>query len=178
MIYRLLSLMGTLMLMLGIVALANAKLWLQVAWAGAYIIANIAHWIAAALPPRTHWDLSCYEVKEEMLEGGPFNENFTEALWKAILLSQSIKWVRPGGAAPLTKVWNDWLEDARVKAQECAGQSKEKAFDAKDLYWPVEQQAGSKKAPVYKTWKKPVWDAKGEWDRMNKDTNKEPFQPA
>lgn len=173
-IYRLLSLMGTLMLMLGIVALANAKLWLQVAWAGAYIIANIAHWIAAALPPRTHWDLSCYDVKEELLRGGPKNENFTDALWKAILLTQSTKWVRPGDAAPQTKVWDDWLVDALTNAQLCAGDCEMMPVNGIDVWWPVQPEK-DQKVPEYKTWNVPRWKAKDEWDRINETTSNEAF---
>ncbi|KAF2169867.1 hypothetical protein M409DRAFT_64853 [Zasmidium cellare ATCC 36951] len=174
--YRLLSLIGTLMLMLGIVALANAKLYLQVAWAGAYIITNIAHWIAAALPQNTHWDLSCYDVREQGLSTGPENANFTEALWKAILLTQSIQWVRPGGAAPQTKVWDDWLEDALTKAKESAGKGEREAVGW-EVFWPVEVVKGEVEAE-YQVWKVPEWAAKAEWDRMNKETNAEPFTKA
>jgi hypothetical protein len=53
-IYRLLSLVGTLMLMLGVIALANAKLQLQFVWAGAYISINIAYWVVAAVPQKMH----------------------------------------------------------------------------------------------------------------------------
>ncbi|KAK4506726.1 hypothetical protein PRZ48_000459 [Zasmidium cellare] len=174
-VYRLLSLIGTLMLMLGIVALANAKLYLQIAWAGAYIITNIAHWTAAALPQSTHWDLSCYTIYEEHLSTGPTNGNFTEALWKAILLTQSIKWVRPGGAAPQTKLWDDWLQEALTKAKEAAGVSKMGTVKDGDVCWP---SVGGKMPPEYKIWTVPKWDAKKEWDRMNKEWSDEAFPAA
>lgn len=173
--YRLLSLIGTLMLMLGIVALANAKLYLQVAWAGAYIIINAAHWIAAALPQSSHWDLSCYKVKEQGIQGGCKNDNFTEALWKAILLTQSIEWVGPGGAAPDTTVWKNWLEDALTAAKVCVGK-----FDngqPQDLWWP-EDEVNQKVPVTYKIWRVPNWEAKKQWDESNKKQNKEPFQSA
>lgn len=111
-VYRLLALVGSIMLMLGVILLANARLELQIAWAAAYLILNAAHWIAAALPAKMHWDLSCYEVREEGIEGGPTNTGFTEALWKAILVTRSTEWVYHGEAAPRTPVWDTWLQAA------------------------------------------------------------------
>jgi len=58
------SLVGTLMLMLGVIVLANAKLPLKFCWTGAYLLLNAAHWAAAALPQRMHWDLSAFQVQE------------------------------------------------------------------------------------------------------------------
>ncbi|KAK6431571.1 hypothetical protein LTR95_012266 [Oleoguttula sp. CCFEE 5521] len=132
-IYRLISLLGTLMLMLGIVFLANAKLQLQFCWAGAYIILNAAHWAAAAVPQRMHWDLSCYSVTEHGVEEGPRNENFTEALWKAILFTRSTAWVRIGkSAAPHTEHWNTWLEQAQKEARSLGIQK----GNATSTLWP------------------------------------------
>ncbi|KAF2721931.1 hypothetical protein K431DRAFT_223014 [Polychaeton citri CBS 116435] len=115
-VYRLLSLIGTLMLMLGVIFLANAKLQLQFAWAGAYVILNAAHWVAAALPQRLHWDVSCYKLKEQHIEGkfpGPKCKNFTIALWKAICFTEgSVGWVATNGAAPKTSVWSNWVSKA------------------------------------------------------------------
>lgn len=115
--YRLISLIGTLILMLGIIFLANAKLQLQFAWAGAYGIINAAHWAAAAVEPSAHWDLSCYIVKEQSVEGGPYFDNFTASLWNAILVSKGTRWVRNGAAAPQTSTWDAWLEVAERKAK-------------------------------------------------------------
>lgn len=114
--YRLISLLGTLTLMLGIIFLANAKLQLQFAWAGAYGIINAAHWAAAAVEPSAHWDLSCYKVVEESVDGGPVSDNFTAALWNAILLAKGTRWVHNGMAAPRTPTWDEWLERADRKA--------------------------------------------------------------
>lgn len=159
-VYRMLSLVGTLMLMLGIVALANAKLQLQFAWAGAFIIINIGHWIAAAVPQRMHWDLSCYDVKEQGVDGGPNNPNFTEALWKAILLTKSTRWVKNGAAAPQTQVWDDWLVDAEETAKLCASRIDKLV----DPLWPGENP---NKAIVWEAPKKKDWDAKNVWDKLN-----------
>nr|OQO05992.1 hypothetical protein B0A51_18213 [Rachicladosporium sp. CCFEE 5018] len=135
-IYRLISLLGTLMLMLGIVFLANAKLQLQFCWAGAYIILNAAHWAAAAVPQRLHWDLSCYEVLEHSVEEGPKNENFTEALWKAIVFTQSTAWVQLGKrAAPQTEVWDKWLVEAVKEAKSLEAREVEAPKNNNTL-WP------------------------------------------
>ena len=159
-IYRMISLVGTLMLMLGIVALANAKLQLQFAWAGAYILINAAHWLAAAVPPRWHWDLSCYEVKEEGVAGGWKNKNFTEALWKAILLTKSTRWVRNGKAAPQTEVWDQWLQEADTMAKT----AKYHVGVLDEPLWPDKQP--------YKTtiWEEPKrWSAKQAWDDIDRE---------
>ncbi|KAM3418626.1 hypothetical protein BST61_g4603 [Cercospora zeina] len=119
--YQMLSLLGTILLMLGIVFLANAKLQLQFGWAGAYVLINIAHWIAAARPEGSHWDLTCFDVAEQHVKGdGPF-ANFTLALWEAIRITKSVQWVKAGAAAPQTTVWNEWLYTAEKKANDKDG---------------------------------------------------------
>ena len=55
--YRLIALTDTILLMFGVIALANASLVLKLAFAGAYIILNAAYWVVTA-PPTMHWDLS------------------------------------------------------------------------------------------------------------------------
>ena len=56
-LYRMFSLIGTMMLMIGIVALGNARIYLQIAFAGSYMLMNAAYWIVAALPPQAVWDV-------------------------------------------------------------------------------------------------------------------------
>lgn len=160
-IYRMISLLGTIILMLGIIALANAKLQLQFAWAGAYIIINAAHWIVAALPQKLHWDLDCYEIREQGVEGGPKSKSFTEALWKAILLTKDIRWVKNGSAAPQTHVWDDWLEEA----EEQAARGGQKTGPLGDHLFGSE--ASAKKATI---WTMPQeWDPKEAWNRINRE---------
>ena len=161
-VYRLLSLVGTLMLMLGVITLANAKLQLQFAWAGAYIIINIAHWVVAALPQKMHWDLSCYEVREQGVEGGPSNPNFTEALWKAILLTKDINWVENGEAAPKTPVWKDWLQEAKTQARFYKSHTG-------PLMNPLWKGGDVNNAVIWESPKPEIWDAKRAWDRLNKE---------
>ncbi|KAK5131073.1 hypothetical protein LTR08_001359 [Meristemomyces frigidus] len=159
--YRMISLVGTLMLMLGVIALANARLELQFAWAGAYIIINAAQWIAAALPPGMHWDLSCYKVTEQGVNTGPKNPNFTEALWKAIMLTKDIRWVKNGKAAPQTAVWDEWLVDAKDRAQRVTSSI---GF-LTDPLWPDGNPA---KGTV---WEDPdKWEPKNAWNELNEQT--------
>lgn len=124
-IYRILSLVGTMMLMGGVICLANAKIELQIAWAGSYMLLGSSYWIVAALPSKLHWDTSCYEVVQECLsdsttneKGYPsHNETFTQALWKVIVVTKSIDWILRSGAAPKTRAWEQWLRDAREVAK-------------------------------------------------------------
>lgn len=118
-VYRLISLVGTLMLMFGVIFLGNAQLNQQLAFAAAYIILNAAYWVVAALPQRLHWDLSSYDAQEELFveQDGENNEkNFTAALWKAIAITRSVDWVKNADVAPLSRGWKDWLENAEEKA--------------------------------------------------------------
>ena len=121
--YRILSLIGTLMLMFGVIFLANAQNILQLSFAGAYMLLNAAYWIVAALPSKIHWDTYCFEVKPQCLsdsedsKGYPsVNKTFTQALWKVIVVTKSIDWVQRGEAAPDTMAWRRWLLDAKHKA--------------------------------------------------------------
>ncbi|KAK5714091.1 hypothetical protein LTR15_010999 [Elasticomyces elasticus] len=154
--YRLISLTGTLILMFGVIALANARLELQFAWAGAYVIINAAYWVAAAVPPRLHWDFSCYTLKEEGIAGGSKNIGFTEALWRAIMLTKSVEWVKNGDAAPHTRVWDDWLIEAKDWSQFAKlqkGKVEEPFWDEKGDIWKLEEE----------------WDPKGAWDSLQSE---------
>jgi hypothetical protein len=120
--YRILSLVGTMMLMGGVICLANAQIQVQIAWAGAYMLLGASYWIVAALPSKMHWDTSCYQVTNECLsdsnlnkKGYPSeNETFTQALWKAIVVSKDIGWVSRSDACPDTPAWRDWLLEAKA----------------------------------------------------------------
>lgn len=76
----------------------------------------------------------------------PEKPNFTIALWKAILLTKSIAWVRPGGAAPSTPVWDKWLLEAEKQAN-----------------------SATSKGPKFEE-----WDAKDAWNRLNEQQNGPP----
>ncbi|KAF2659626.1 hypothetical protein K491DRAFT_590657 [Lophiostoma macrostomum CBS 122681] len=126
--YRILSLVGTMMLMGGVICLANAQIELQIAWAASYMLLGSSYWIVAALPQKVHWDTSPYIVENECLsdsdmdvKGYPSRNaekpTFTQALWKAIVLSKSKDWVRQSNACPDTDAWNEWLGQALEQAQ-------------------------------------------------------------
>jgi len=125
-IYRGLSLVSTLLLMGGVISLANARIETQTAFAGAYMIINIIYWIGAALPPAQHWDLSRLEVTHIEIKGGAppqhatkmesVPDTYTEALWKAIAVTGTKQWVKEAGWAPRTEAWDDWLEEAEEAA--------------------------------------------------------------
>ena len=112
--YRIVSLCGTMMLMFGVICLGNSTLTLQIAFAAAYMVLNAAYWVVAALPQSWHWDLTCYQVKEEKYQGGEKNRNFTQALWKAIAITGSADWVRNGQVAPVTEAWKEWVNAAEA----------------------------------------------------------------
>ncbi|KAF2627270.1 hypothetical protein BU25DRAFT_341998 [Macroventuria anomochaeta] len=157
-VYRLLSLIGTMMLMGGVICLANARIESQIAWAGSYMLLGSAYWIVAALPAKVHWDTSCYKVTSEALhkydiykkrnifsrnkKGYPFtkSKSFTEALWKAIVASKDATWVRRGDHCPESKVWDDWLHMAKTCSREYMDPMTEKNKDG------------------FKVWEIPEWD--------------------
>jgi hypothetical protein len=165
--YRLISLVGTIMLMFGVIFLANSQTPLQLAFAGAYIIMNILYWVVAALPNRVHWDTSSFKVTDQCIEMIPdkhstvvpdpkkhirralpqglgkrkrrfvdFNETFTEALWKTIVVTKSTEWVRKSAAAPDTPAWNEWLQKAEERAR-LAGSRYEMINGERTLVWEL-----------------------------------------
>ncbi|KAL8836346.1 MAG: hypothetical protein Q9170_002960 [Blastenia crenularia] len=110
--YRLISLLGTLMLMFGVICLGNAELNVQLGFAASYIILNAAYWVVAALPQRWNWDLRCYKTERQYYRQGEENDRFTTAMWKAIAISGTTKWVRLAGIAPVSEAWDKWLDKA------------------------------------------------------------------
>lgn len=119
--YRLISLLGTLVLMFGVIFLGNSTLNVQLGFAASYIILNAAYWVVAALPQRWNWDLRCYDRKIEHYQGGETNTSFTSAMWKAIAISGTTKWVTLAGIAPVTDPWELWLRKAAevIKEKPC-----------------------------------------------------------
>lgn len=165
-IYRLLSLVGTMMLMGGVICLANARIESQIAWAGSYMLLGAAYWIVAALPQKVHWDTSCYKVTSEALSDSqmhtkghifskmkqayPYSpsDSFTEALWKAIVASKDASWVRRKDHCPNTTVWDDWLHQARSCSREYMN-----PMDADDYKDSGKSNDGTK------TWQIPRWNS-------------------
>jgi hypothetical protein len=153
--YRILSLVGTMMLMGGVICLANAQIQVQIAWAGAYMLLGSSYWIVAALPSKMHWDTSCYKVTNECLsdstlgkKGFPSeNDTFTQALWKAIVVSKDIGWVRRSNACPDTPAWSEWLMEAKACSRDV------RLMD-------VEHSKGKT------MWEVPDWDPQGSLTRL------------
>ena len=166
-IYRLLSLVGTMMLMGGVICLANARIESQIAWAGSYMLLGAAYWIVAALPQKVHWDTSCYTVTSEALSDSvphmkknffskfsktkkyPYSKgkSFTDALWKAIVASKDATWVRREDHCPDTRVWDQWLHMARS----CSREYMEPMNDADFKDFEMTNDGTT-------TWQIPKWD--------------------
>jgi hypothetical protein len=157
--YRILSLVGTMMLMGGVICLANSQIQTQIAWAAAYMLLGSSYWIVAALPAKMHWDTGAYEVINECLsdssmdeKGFPsHNETYTRALWKAIVLAKGSApdWVRRNRACPEGEAWDQWLRDARDEARKVAVAPEGKANVAK---------VGKEMGKEVVTWVVPEWD--------------------
>jgi hypothetical protein len=174
--YRLLSLVGTMMLMGGVICLANAQIELQIAWAGSYMLLGSSYWIVAALPSKLHWDYSCYKVTNECLSDSDMDikgypstkETFTQALWRAIAVSQSAKWVRINEACPKTEAWDAWLVEANKQAKSVREAPKGKLDPATNQ-------------PI-KTWEIPKWNPQTYLKDLmaekleDAETSKEPLQ--
>ncbi len=140
--YGALSFFALLLLMTGAILMGNATHILQFNFAGAYMFLNAAYWIAATLPQRCHWDLSCYGVTRERYgvadqpmpePSNPTQTNpdqhelassLSEALWRAIILAGDVKWIRRANVAPESEWWNHWLSQARVELQLGNGKAK------------------------------------------------------
>ena len=169
--YRMISLVGTILLMTSVICLSNASTHLQIGFACSYMILNAAYWIVAALPARVHWDMSCFEVTEQCfsedskaeaeLKSNPNgnaqpdkvgdkarrhhyivnrNKTFTQALWKVIIATKSIGWVKRSTAAPQTETWDIWLREAMTQAEGASSRMEE--IDGR----------------MVKVWEVPDWD--------------------
>ena len=132
--YRALSLISTILLMFGMIMLANAQLILQIYFAAAYMFLNVAYWVVAALPETWNWDLSNYKIVrqdytmpsddvEKPPDSAPAKAkdvafSFTGALWRTIALTGRSGWVRSAGIAPATPAWDRWLKEAENVAMQ------------------------------------------------------------
>lgn len=168
-IYRTISLIGTLLLMLGVIFLANATKALQLAWAAIFVVLNAAYWSFAALPKRYHWDLGRYKVTEIGIERTYSDDKrFTDALFKAILFAQGTEWAKMGeAAAPRTKIWDDWLHLAEAAALSCPNLQQ---GDYQDLKWPDRVEYSGDLQPFPKGWQShPAWKALYDASKIQKD---------
>jgi len=169
-VYRLISLIGTMMIMFGVISLANAQIQLQLAFAAAYILLNAAYWIVAALPSKMNWDISCFRIERQRFDKSRFdktkfetakdreksmdpktfadhNPTFTWALWRAILATKRISWVKWSNATPNSTAWDMWLRDAELQAK----------------------TADFKMEGDVKIWEVPDWDPQAALSKLLKD---------
>lgn len=164
--YRMIALFGTLMLMLGVVVLANAKLPLKFCWTGAYLLLNAAHWGAAALPQHLHWDFSNFRLEEQGIAGGPNNFTYMDALGKAVIVTKNVEWLRLGRAVPFTHKWDEWLEEAE-RAANSVGHSH---GVVEDRIWGCSGQSST--GVVWNVPPADQWTARGTWDKINGHADK------
>lgn len=161
--YRMISLIGTLMLMLGVIVLANAKLPLKFCWTGAYLVLNAAHWAAAALPQHLHWDFSCFKVEEQGIAGGPNNATYMDAVGKAVIVTKSIEWIRLGHAVPKTRKWDEWMAETE-RAANSVGHGR---GIINDCLWGLPGKGN--KGIVWDVPPAHQWTPRGIWNRINGD---------
>ncbi|EDU48837.1 hypothetical protein PtrSN002B_002027 [Pyrenophora tritici-repentis] len=168
--YRILSLVGTTMLMGGVICLANAQIQVQIAWAGSYMLLGAAYWIVAALPGKMHWDTSCYRVENQCLSDSKMDEKgypsknatFTQALWRTIVVTKNIEWITRSVACPDTPAWRQWLREA-------------KACSSDVMFSECEARPG------VRTWEVPDWDPQAALTELldeeaKKDDRREGFE--
>lgn len=120
---------GTVVFMVAVIMMGNCSWTMQAALAVTYLLLNAVYWFAALLPSKTHWEFPRYQWEDvtpedarnmyrDTTEGDSGRPSFTRSLWKAILETKSVAWVRKGGAAPNTPAWNRWLDLAESNAQD------------------------------------------------------------
>jgi hypothetical protein len=101
--------LGICTFMAGVILLANCTWKLQAATGIAYIALNIGYWMAAVLPARLSWDMSCYDVR--ILDMWEF-ETYTQALVRVIAETKTVAWARGTVMVPANKLWESWLDKA------------------------------------------------------------------
>jgi len=104
--FNVLAGIATFLLMLGVLLMGNCTRTMQAALGGSYILLNGCYQVAALLSDQRYWDFSRYEVVHHEAYQ---EDNYTDALWKAIDISGRIGWVNAMQAAPETSAWKLWL---------------------------------------------------------------------
>ncbi|OJD17354.1 hypothetical protein AJ78_02539 [Emergomyces pasteurianus Ep9510] len=106
-IFRALVGVGTFLLMSAVILMGNSTWTMQAALGCSYVLLNGCYQIAALFPEGWHWNLVRYELEEiRSLD----TQTYTQALWKAIHVSQSTDWVRVSHAAPNSETWRAWID--------------------------------------------------------------------
>ncbi|KKZ61634.1 hypothetical protein EMCG_03819 [[Emmonsia] crescens] len=106
-IFRALVGVGTFLLMSAVILMGNSTWIMQAALGCSYVLLNGCYQIAALFPKGWHWNLVRYELEEiRTLD----MQTYTQALWKAIYVSQFTDWVRVSHAAPNSAAWRAWID--------------------------------------------------------------------
>lgn len=121
---------GTVLLMVSVVLLGNCNWNSQVFIGASYITLNGLYWAMGLLPREYFWDLSRYRCEDRTPQDArdahtttdaddPREgvKSYTRTLWYAIRETRRIGWVERSGAAPGTKQWREWLEEAYSAAK-------------------------------------------------------------
>ncbi|KFZ13744.1 hypothetical protein V501_03545 [Pseudogymnoascus sp. VKM F-4519 (FW-2642)] len=103
---------GTVIFMVAVILMGNSTWTMQAALAVTYLLLNAVYWFVALMPSTTHWEFPSYEICDVTPEDIKYahrfdmtknpHPSFTNSLWKAILVSKEIRWVRRSGAIPDT----------------------------------------------------------------------------
>ncbi|RDL32433.1 Uncharacterized protein BP5553_08889 [Venustampulla echinocandica] len=115
---------GTVIFMVAVILMGNSTWTMQAALAVAYLLLNAVYWFVALIPSTTHWEFPSYEIDDvtpddvKYSNAGTMNSppSYTNSLWKAILVSKKIGWVRRSNALPETHEWDHWLKLAEQNA--------------------------------------------------------------
>lgn len=100
---------------------------MQAAIGGSYMLLNFSFWMLSLLNKRRFWDLSLYEwhditppdaLNAHLTTSSLAEESasFTRTMWYAIRETKKIGWLKKMGAAPTTKQWDEWLQEAEDNA--------------------------------------------------------------
>ncbi|OIW25036.1 hypothetical protein CONLIGDRAFT_636170 [Coniochaeta ligniaria NRRL 30616] len=132
---------GTVLLMISVVLLGNCNWNSQVFIGASYITLNGLYWAMGLLPREYFWDMSrykCVDKTPEDAKGAHATTNegdqregvksYTRTLWYAIRETKRTGWVERSGAAPGTKQWREWLQEA------------DRAAKKKERNWPSVQR--------------------------------------
>lgn len=112
---------GTVIFMVAVILMGNSTWTMQAALSVTYLLLNAVYWFVAVMPSTTHWEFPMYREKnvtpldvKYMYDGSP--PSFIKSLWKAILETKEVSWVRKSGAIPDGDEWDQWLELAKRNA--------------------------------------------------------------
>lgn len=125
--HRLLTALGTILVMIGVIFFGNSSWNLQILVGSSYIVLNLFYFWIGTLPASYFWDLSRYRWQEvtpedaecthESQEDDPNTRpSFTRSLWFAIRDTRQTGWVKRSGAVPETPQWEEWLREAKENA--------------------------------------------------------------